>query len=244
LLDTRVDHPRRTVIELVKASSLMESSTEGNSTGKEGRRYERRVRLPAEEFTRVRAGLPRGAGEVSTIREGFESLHVAVVLEESPTQIMVTSYAVPKRTYDDWWQEVEKALDESSVAVAMEERRPSLSVTSLDRRGQSGIEREAANTPTVADDLWDNGALDDLPLGRSQHTAVWTGSMMIVWGGEAYPYPTSTTISGGRYDPATDTWMPTSTARAPTGRKLHTAVWTGSEMIVWGGSGATNTGGR
>jgi N-acetylneuraminic acid mutarotase len=45
-----------------------------------------------------------------------------------------------------------------------------------------------------------------------------------------------------------DTWTPTSTINAPNARAGHTAVWTGIEMIVWGG-GATgptylNTGGR
>ena len=35
-----------------------------------------------------------------------------------------------------------------------------------------------------------------------------------------------------------DTWTATSTANAPSGRDGHTAVWTGSEMIVWGGYGA------
>src|SRR5437660_7603480 len=50
-------------------------------------------------------------------------------------------------------------------------------------------------------------------------------------------------------DPCTDdTWTPTSTASAPAGRRGHTTVWTGSEMVVWGGytfGGVYfNTGGR
>ena len=36
-------------------------------------------------------------------------------------------------------------------------------------------------------------------------------------------------------DPCIDRWTATSTANAPGDRDLHTAVWTGSEMIVWGG---------
>jgi hypothetical protein len=32
-----------------------------------------------------------------------------------------------------------------------------------------------------------------------------------------------------------DTWTATSIVNAPSGRQSHTAVWTGSEMIVWGG---------
>ena len=52
--------------------------------------------------------------------------------------------------------------------------------------------------------------------------------------------------TGGRYNPSTNTWTATSTTNAPSARDLHTAVWTGSEMIVWGGQSelASNTGGR
>jgi len=52
--------------------------------------------------------------------------------------------------------------------------------------------------------------------------------------------------TGARYNPATDTWMPTSTANAPSGRSGHTAVWAGTEMIVWGGYFASplSSGGR
>jgi len=41
--------------------------------------------------------------------------------------------------------------------------------------------------------------------------------------------------TGGRYDPATNTWTPTSTANAPSARNDQTAVWTGNHLIVWGG---------
>ena len=71
---------------------------------------------------------------------------------------------------------------------------------------------------------------------------------MIVWGGtDAIPnhLPLHT---GGRYNPVTDSWTPTSVVNAPLGRYAHTTVWSGSEMIVWGGVdetfNVTNTGGR
>ena len=44
-----------------------------------------------------------------------------------------------------------------------------------------------------------------------------------------------------------DTWAPTSTTNAPVPRSSHTAVWTGNEMIIWGGFynvGWVNTGGK
>ncbi|MDX9724696.1 MAG: hypothetical protein RBU37_28360, partial [Myxococcota bacterium] len=45
-----------------------------------------------------------------------------------------------------------------------------------------------------------------------------------------------------------DTWLPISTIAAPEARQMHSAVWTGTEMIVWGGEDEKNleinTGGR
>jgi N-acetylneuraminic acid mutarotase len=82
---------------------------------------------------------------------------------------------------------------------------------------------------------WTATATIGAPTARSRHTAVWTGSEMIVWGGydsNVYPYYHN---EGGRYDPVTNTWMATSTTGAPQARGYHTAVWTGSRMIVWGG---------
>ena len=61
---------------------------------------------------------------------------------------------------------------------------------------------------------------------------------MVVWGGDSNLYlPTQSFFnSGGRYDPVADRWTPTSITGAPAARTQHAAVWTGTEMIVWGGS--------
>jgi hypothetical protein len=79
-------------------------------------------------------------------------------------------------------------------------------------------------------------------------TAVWTGREMIVWGGSGgCAFNSCPTNTGGRYDPTTDSWTRTTTTNAPAARAFHTAVWTGSEMIVWGGYDyldSFNTGGR
>ena len=84
-------------------------------------------------------------------------------------------------------------------------------------------------------DLWTaTAAAEGLPTQRSGHTAVWTGIEMIVWGGED-PVALLQDPVGGRYDPATNSWTPTSAVDAPTGRSHHTAVWTGDSMLVWGG---------
>jgi len=72
------------------------------------------------------------------------------------------------------------------------------------------------------------------PSARYGHTAVWTGTEMIVWGGWGGGAELN---NGGRYNPATGQWtlIP---AGGPSVRSGHTAVWTGTEMIVWGGHGA------
>ena len=57
---------------------------------------------------------------------------------------------------------------------------------------------------------------------------------MIVWGG--YNGIGSDLNTGGRYNPSTGAWAATSTAGAPSTRNSHTAVWTGTAMIVWGGN--------
>src|SRR5207302_156181 len=94
-------------------------------------------------------------------------------------------------------------------------------------------------------DSWTATSLTNAPAAREAHTAVWTGTEMIVWGG----WNRSTVFNtGGRYNPNTNSWTLTSTTNAPSARFIHTGVWSGSEMIVWGGTqgggSLLNTGGR
>jgi N-acetylneuraminic acid mutarotase len=76
------------------------------------------------------------------------------------------------------------------------------------------------------------------PSPRLGHTAVWTGTEMIIWGGSGVIY-LAHLADGGRYDPTTDSWRPLNNIDAPSPRDTHTAIWTGSEMIIWGGSGGS-----
>jgi N-acetylneuraminic acid mutarotase len=93
-------------------------------------------------------------------------------------------------------------------------------------------------------DTWTATSTTNAPSKRWGHTAVWTGSEMIVWGGTVGLGQLKT---GGRYNPATDSWTATTLTGVPPASALHTAVWTGVEMIVWGGAANgnyQNTGGR
>lgn len=115
--------------------------------------------------------------------------------------------------------------------------------------GQSGPIR--LNTGAKYDpvgDAWSPISLTGAPTPRDGHVAVWTGKVMIIWGGYLFNDPFYAD-SGGRYDPATDTWKTTKGTGAPAGRTGAVGVWTGTQMVVWGGYGhvAPNylpTGGR
>ena len=104
-------------------------------------------------------------------------------------------------------------------------------------------------------DTWSSISATGAPLSTSNLTAVWTGSEMIVWGGISRSGSSDVyNNTGGRYNPTTNTWTATTTTNAPSGRHGHTSVWTGTEMIVWGGgntwaaigasTGYFNNGGR
>ncbi len=97
---------------------------------------------------------------------------------------------------------------------------------------------EPAPSNCATDGTWNNASLDDFPEPMLGHTAVWTGSLMLVWGGDG----ARTSRHGWRYDPALDTWSPMTPGPFEEGRTGHSAVWTGSRMIVWGGKDAVGIG--
>jgi hypothetical protein len=80
------------------------------------------------------------------------------------------------------------------------------------------------------------------PLSRQGHSAIWTGTEMVVWGGICIIdcIWCNNHNDGGRYNPETNTWSLLSTGtNCPAGRGYHSSTWTGSEMIVWGGYSRT-----
>jgi len=111
-------------------------------------------------------------------------------------------------------------------------------------RGPAYLSTNGKYNPNT--DTWTAVSTTNAPSVREGHTAIWNGSEMIVWGGYFFDGNDQYLNTGGRYNPGTDSWTVTTTANAPTGREYHTAVWSGSEMIVWGGydGSSLNTGGR
>jgi N-acetylneuraminic acid mutarotase len=102
-------------------------------------------------------------------------------------------------------------------------------------------------------DLWQPLSTTDAPVARRDHAAVWTGREMVIWGGNpsvTVPVPadpSSFLSNGARYDPRQNLWFPISSENAPSSRYAPTMIWTGFELVVWGGANgqtALDTGGR
>src|SRR6185436_10681134 len=120
-----------------------------------------------------------------------------------------------KRSFDAWWRTTRSSLELEQPETI------------------GGFKLDALPAAACAADTW-SPTLTTAPDPRQFHTAVWTGTEMIVWGGDHQ----SVFQTGARYSPATDTWTPTGIdSNTPAPRAKHTAVWTGTEMIVWGGMG-------
>jgi N-acetylneuraminic acid mutarotase len=104
-------------------------------------------------------------------------------------------------------------------------------------KGSIGAIFNTGSRYNPATDTWHSVNNSAAPVGKMQHTAVWTGKEMIVWGGcdENRPEHACESNIGSRFNPATDSWTPTTLNGAPTPRINHQAVWTGTEMVVWGG---------
>jgi N-acetylneuraminic acid mutarotase len=94
---------------------------------------------------------------------------------------------------------------------------------------------------------WAGVTANNGPAKRSGHVAVWNGKRMIVFGGLNSTGLLGLSDSGGAYDPVSDAWTALPSTGLPEPRRFATAVWTGTEMIVWGGLGDSvelATGGR
>lgn len=94
----------------------------------------------------------------------------------------------------------------------------------------------------AVDDRWQ--PIRSGPAGaRAFHTAVWTGSEMIVWGGTRTDGKRVALPGGAAYDLSTHRWR--RIAPAPIeARYHHVSVWTGEEMLVWGGVSPRTAPGR
>jgi N-acetylneuraminic acid mutarotase len=89
-----------------------------------------------------------------------------------------------------------------------------------------------------ATNTWTATSTTNAPSARNWSSYVWTGSKMLIWGGQTYDGSYTYHNDGGQYDPSTNSWTKTTLAGAPSPRGWFGYVWTGSDLIVWSGCGA------
>ncbi len=86
---------------------------------------------------------------------------------------------------------------------------------------------------------WSPMAATGAPSNRAKHTATWTGDAMFVWGGCAgQTCESGYRETGGIWRPLGGPeggWSPVVANDNLSARSDHIAVWTGTEIIIWGG---------
>jgi len=200
-----------------------------------------RIELAPADYRRARGRAPRAVGDVGPVVEERDAFTVTVLIADEPPRFRIALHSVAKATWDAWWAEAAAALDVSTVRVAagaeVTDRLPLPGRAAGEGTGLAGTgptRAETGATTCVPDGTWASDVMDLVLDARDGHTAVWTGTEMIVWGGSG---ASGLLQTGHRYDPLTDAWRPVALELAPSPRFEHTAVWTGHEMIVWGGRG-------
>jgi serine/threonine protein kinase/N-acetylneuraminic acid mutarotase len=178
-----------------------------------------------------------------SVEKAGDQVRVSVQLINAETDAHLWANTYDRKLTDIFGveSEIAKRIAESLQAKLTGREKQALAAKPTNNRAAKAARQPIIASPSggCTDGTWTPTTLINAPTARYVHTAVWTGSEMIVWGGSA----DGLLNTGGRYNPSTDSWTATTTTNAPSARSRHTAVWTGSEMIVWGG-GADSTGGR
>lgn len=84
----------------------------------------------------------------------------------------------------------------------------------------------------VAGYRWDSTSTANAPTPRKDARAVWTGTSMVMWGGQNGV----ALKTGGIFNPTTNTWTAMSVPPMLGPRYGHTMVWTGTKVLIWGGT--------
>jgi len=231
--DPWVEDPRQEILVLDARASTSSPSPGSKAPGTGGGRWQR-LRPGNADWRAWRLRVGAGSRSTGRVVERSDRFEVDAIHATTGERTLLIRFSVRKEPWERWWNRVSSTLDEGAIEATTGLQPPQ-------PLGQAGLTAESAwrttieagsGAPCLPDDTWDNASLADIPDSREAHTVVWTGTVMLVWGGDAQGEQLET---GGRYDPLLDSWAPISVVGAPGPRRYHTAIWTGSTMIVWGG---------
>ena len=161
------------------------------------------------------------------------------VMSQAQIEKKVEDYLRNSQALEDYWQRPITAdqLQAEMERMASHTRQPEVLRELFEALGNDPfVIAECLARPVLTERLIadlsaqdETGRLESLRTAERCRTVVDCNNRRA---GSAYTLPVIASPSGGCTD---DTWTPTTLTNAPAGRFAHTAVWTGSEMIVWGG---------
>jgi len=162
-------------------------------------------------------------GKLAETPSGFSAVRART---GSTGSIEVEQYSLPKIEPRRWLEDMPR------------HREQELEVIAVDTQGLTTAESVAAVCP-VGEWVGKTHVFDPLlPKRPIVSTHVWTGAEWLIWGqGQRYNAMEDgvfANLAGMIYDPTLDRWTPMSQEGQPDVVRVS-SVWTGSEMIVWGG---------
>jgi N-acetylneuraminic acid mutarotase len=170
------------------------------------------------------------------------------VMSQAQIEKKVEDYLRDSKALEDYWQRpiTPEQLQAEMERMASHTKQPEVLHELFDALGNDPfLIAECLAGPAVAERLVTNVyANDQEPLDSGRARAENQKPKLMATASANYTLPA---ISGKPNGCIDDTWTATSTTNVPSARDFHTSVWTGSEMIVWGGAGfggLFNTGGR
>lgn len=182
--------------------------------------------LAGQSWFRDADAVERHQGEVLSpvieTERGFQVIRVAVS-DGAVADAMVHLWS--KAPYQDWLA-TRPAHGEDELFIAAGAEHPEL---------DSWAERTQACS--IGEWVGNTRETDPMISKEPGEVEVWTGTEMLIWGlGRAWnaAVPRESRIGGALYNPTTDSWRVMTEVGQPSLERTS-AVWTGTELIIWGG---------
>jgi N-acetylneuraminic acid mutarotase len=163
------------------------------------------------------------------------------VMPQAQLEKKVTDYLCKSQALEDYWQRpiTAEQLQAEMDRMAQHTKQPEVLHELFETLGNDPfVIAECLARPTLTERLLPDSFANQAKQTSQIHNQITAATA-------SYRLPTISDATGGCTD---DTWTATSTIDAPLARIEYTAIWTGSEMIIWGGVDEAinylNSGGR
>ena len=169
------------------------------------------------------------------------------VMSQAQLEKKVEDYLRDSQALEDYWQQplTAEQLQAEMDRMAQHTKQPEVLRELFEALGNDPfVIAECLARPVLTERLIADFSAQDKTAHAQSARTEGLHTMSMVTAGQAYTRPK---ISEGVPPCADDPWTATSTINAPGGRYAHTAEWTSTEMIIWGGVDQLaylNTGGR